>query len=226
MSTVASPPASPLDPPVAAGWQEPARRHPFGRRFDYSGRYAASLVILLFGVYLQITTNFAQLVQSAAFGAGYSEDITVLFVTQFIFTIACFVIAFLIAPTTIGRRALAAGVALVILVVWAILFAGRLTGDIPMSGGNVVGILLTAPAGAGLLAALLGWLIVRERPALSYVVLILVPVVGLVGYGLLLNAMTSGITIMVTTVLTTVIGVGAAWAARGLATLVQRGPVG
>ncbi|CAN5216695.1 hypothetical protein BH11ACT3_BH11ACT3_24030 [soil metagenome] len=226
MSTLTPPPGFPLDPPMSSRWQEPTRRHPFVGRFDYSGRYAASLVTLLFAVYLQINTSFSQLVQAVAFNAGFGADITLLFVGQFVFTIACFVVAFLIAPATMARRALAAGLAVVILVVWALLFAGRLTGDIRLPGNNPIGFILTNQAGAGLFAALLGWLIVRERPALSYLVLIPIVLIGIVGYATVFAGVSSGITIMVTTVLTVIIGVAAAWGARGLATLVQRGPVG
>jgi len=189
-----------------------------------SARYGASLVTLLFAVYLQINNNFAQFVQSVSLHSGMGADITALLGFQFFFVVSCFVAAFLMAPTTLPRRLIAAGAAVVLLVIWAVFFAGRITGSITLPGGPFLSTVFVSSAYVGALVAVLGWLIVRERPGLSYLVVLLMPLIGVVSWFLLRAAAPAGVTLIVTTLVTAIIGVGAAWAARGLASLVQRTP--
>lgn len=218
----AVPPGFPLDPIAAPGFQEPTRRHLFSGRFDYSGRYAASLATVIFATYLQVNTNFGLFIQGVLYDTGYPQSTLVLLFTQTLLPVVAYVFAFLIAPTTPTRRFVAAGLAVVILLIWALLTAGRLGGSLPPIGGPMVIQVFIAPAGAGVFVALLGWLIVRERSPLSYLVLLLTPLLGIVALATAFNGVDSGTTQLLIVPLAAVIGIGGAWAARGLSTLTQR----
>ena len=122
------PPGSTVDPYAPVTWVEPTRRLSFSPRFTYDGRYGAALVSVVLGGYLLLTANISQLVLALGGVGAYPAEQVVLFLTQYLIAVAVLVFGLAIAPATSGRRVIAIVVVLVLLVVWTMIVAARVTG--------------------------------------------------------------------------------------------------
>jgi hypothetical protein len=196
-------------------WTEPTRRLTFSPRFTYEGHYGASLVALLLGGYLLLNTNLSQLALGLSGRAAFPPEQVVVFLLQYLFAVGVVLLALALAPASPGRRVGAVVVTLILILLWTILFSARITGTagpLPTATGFIA-----APSFIVPLAAVTGWLIVRERPGLSYLVLLLSIIGGAVPFALVLNSMPSVVTQLLLGPLTLVLGVGMAWIARAIA---------
>jgi hypothetical protein len=197
---------------------EPTRRYPYSPVITYEGRYAASLVALVLGGYLLLSSNLAPLALGLSRVSSFPLEQTVLLLLQYLFAIAVVVFGLAVAPGAVGRRVIAAVVVLVLVLVWTLLFSARLSGSVPLPFATGF---ITAPAFLVSLALPAGWLIVRERPGVSYALLLVSLVGGLVPFLLTLGAAPSAFIQWVGNPLTLVLGVGTAWGARAIAAMVQ-----
>jgi len=214
------PPPGTIDPYAPVSWVEPTRRLPFSPRFTYDGRYGAALVSVVLGGYLLLTSNVSQIVLAASGVGAYPADQVVLFLTQYLIAIAVLVFGLAVAPATSGRRVIAIVMVLVLLVVWTMLVGARVTGaagPLPFASGFVVATSFIVP-----LVTATGWLIVRERPGISYLLLLLTLIGGALPFFLALNSIGSTISYLVAIPLTVVLGAGIAWLARAIAAGTQR----
>lgn len=196
-------------------WTEPTRRLTFSPRFTYEGRYGASLVALVLGGYLLLNTNLAPLVIALAGRGSLLPEEVAFFLLQTMFAVAVIVFALAVAPASSGRRVIAVVVVLVLIVVWAIVYTARFTGaagPFPMASGFVA-----SPAFIVPLATVTGWLIVRERPGISYLALLISLIGGAIPFLLVLNAVPLIFGQLVHAPLAAVLGVSMAWIARVIA---------
>ena len=201
-------------------WTEPTRRLTFSPRVRYEGRYGASLVALVLGGYLLLNTNPAQVASGVSGIAALPLDLTVLLAWQFSFAVLVIVFGLAIAPATAARRVAAILIVVVLIVLWAVLTGARVTGTLGPTP-PLAGVITTASFITPLVIAL-GWLIVRERPGLSYLLLVLALIGGVIPFFAVLQATSIATLQVLQPLLTLVLGVGIAWLARVIAGAVQR----
>jgi hypothetical protein len=199
---------------------EPTRRLTFAPPFTYDARYGASLVAILLGSYLLLGANVSQVALALSGLGGLPANVIAVLVSQLVFAVLVLVAGFLIHPATSARRLTAAVIVLAGLVVWIVLTSGRITGSIPMPPLSIV---ILAPSFAVTVLATAGWLIVRERPAPTYLLLILILVGGVIPYALVMAAVDSGTSLLAVTPIAAVLGIGVAWLARAIAVGLSRG---
>jgi hypothetical protein len=218
MSDVPAPP-----PPARAfrvPWTEPTRRLPFSPRFSYDARYGASLVAVLLGGYLLLFANVSQVTLGLS-GRGFPLEQTVYLLIQYLFAVLVVVVGLLIAPGTQGRRVFAVVAVLIVLVVWTLLVSARMTGAASPLPAFVTGFVVS-PVFIVPLVTTLGWLIVRERPAVSYLLLVATLFGGTISFAATLNAVPAIVTMLIAPPIAGAIGIGIAWGARGIAATIQR----
>ena len=198
---------------------EPTRRLTFSPRFSYDGRYGASLVSLVLGGYLLLNSNISQLAIALGGISSFAPDQVAYFVVQYVFAIAVILFGFAIAPAASGRRVIAVVLALVLIIVWTVLYTARITGaggPLPFASGFI-----TAPSFIVPLVIAAGWLIVRERPGVTYLFLLLTLLGGAIPFFFVLNAVPAIAAQFVSFVVALVVGVGIAWLARAVAGAIQ-----
>lgn len=218
--TTPPPPGYGTDPAAPVAWVEPTRRLAFSPRFSYDGRYGATLVSVVLGGYLLLTTNVSPLALAVVGVGAYPDQQVILLFTQYLFAVAVLVFGLAIAPATSGRRVIAIVVVLIVLVLWTMLVGARVAGaagPLPFASGFVVATSFIVP-----LVTATGWLIVRERPALSYLLLLLTPIGGAVPFFFALNSMPSTVSYLVAMPMAAALGGGIAWVARAIAAGTQR----
>ncbi|HEV7741285.1 MAG TPA: hypothetical protein VGO65_02605 [Pseudolysinimonas sp.] len=199
---------------------EPTRRLPFSPRLSYDGRYGASLVSLVLGGYLLLNSNITQLAIALGGSTAFAPDQVAYFSIQFIFAIAVIVFGFAIAPAALGRRVMAVVLALVLIILWTLLYTARITGTggpLPFASGFV-----SAPAFIVTLVLATGWLIVRERPWVTYLLLLLTLLAGAIPFSLVLNGASAVPTQLAGFLVAAVVGAGIAWLARAVAGAIQQ----
>ena len=195
-------------------WTEPTRRLTFSPRFTYEGHYGASVVALILGGYLFLNTNLSQLAIGLAGVASYPAEQVAIFLLQFVFAIVVILFGLAVAPATPARRGAAVVAALILIILWTVMFSARITGasgPLPTATGFIA-----SPAFIVPLAVVLGWLIVRERPGITYLVLLLSLIGGAVPFALVLNGASVIVYQLLTAPLVAVLGVGMAWIARAI----------
>lgn len=195
-------------------WTEPTRRLTFSPRFTYEGHYGASAVALILGGYLFLNTNLSQLAIGLAGVASYPAEQVAIFLLQFVFAIVVILFGLAVAPATPARRGAAVVAALILIILWTVMFSARITGasgPLPTATGFIA-----SPAFIVPLAVVLGWLIVRERPGITYLVLLLSLIGGAVPFALVLNGASVIVYQLLTAPLVAVLGVGMAWIARAI----------
>lgn len=195
-------------------WTEPTRRLTFSPRFAYEGHYGASVVALILGGYLFLNTNLSQLAIGLAGMASYPAEQVAIFLLQFVFAIVVILFGLAVAPATPARRGAAVVATLVLIILWTVMFSARITGasgPLPTATGFIA-----SPAFIVPLAVVLGWLIVRERPGITYLVLLLSLIGGAVPFALVLNGASVIVYQLLTAPLVAVLGVGMAWIARAI----------
>lgn len=203
-------------------WIEPTRRLSFTPPFTYDARYGASLVAVLLGAYLLLNANVSQVALALSGLGAMPGNVTALLVSQLVFAIVVLVAGFLIHPTTGVRRVAAAAIVGVGLIVWIVLLAVRITGAVRLPPLSTV---VIAPSFAVTLLATAAWLIVRERPAGTYLLLVVILAGGFIPYALVMASVDSGTSLLAVTPIAAVLGIGIAWLARAIAAGLSRGAV-
>jgi hypothetical protein len=186
-------------------WTEPTRRLTFTPPFSYDARYGASLVAVLLGSYLLLTANVSQVVLALTGLGGIPPTVLALLLAQLVFAGIVLLAGVLIHPATPTRRLVAVAIVLVGLILWIVLSGARLTGSVPMPPLSIV---ILAPSFAVTALATAAWLIVRERPAASYLLLILTLAGGVIPYAMVMAAVDSGTSLLAITPLAAVLGIG------------------
>jgi len=185
-------------------------------RFDRSARYGAALVGTLFAGYLCIATSFDAFIQASNYAGALGTDVPLVDLVEFILILGLFIASFSIMPGSPARRIGAVTLACVVLLLWA-------TVGIERGIGNITDPvwLWTFVLNQGfitLIVSLGGWLLVRGRHPLTFVVLLLALVPPFVSQALVNANVTSGSYTLVTEGMVVVFGVGGAW----LAVLIER----
>lgn len=196
--------ARPLRPALSATGDDPAHDG-LGRR------YGIALGTVVFATYLNIATDFTGYLQSTAITS--SAAVSLLGLLQFLLILALYVAAIVIMPASSDRRLAAVTLVCVVLLLWAALGIERNVGNI----GPPVAVwsFLLNQGFITLLVSLGGWLIIRGRHPLSFIVLALAVVPPVVSRALNDSAVTSGAYTLVlegVIVLGGVAGGGIAWA--------------
>lgn len=191
-----------------SGWDEPTRRYPAGGD-AYRYRYLLSLALVATGGYLASGLTTYPIVQLFSEYADYGYFAQFVLNTALIISLAT--AGWLAAPGARDRRVSAARLFLsgVLLCLGAQFAVNVLASD------SIVGqILIPTLANMSLvvtLVTLVGWLLVRERSRASYLVLVAVLVIPVIG--LLMDNAGSGYYVVMVLSSAAII-VGAAWAAQ------------
>jgi hypothetical protein len=199
---------------------EPTRRLDFPPPFTYDARYGASLVAVLLGSYLLLHANVSQIALAVSGLGGLPGTVAALLISQLVFAILVLAAGVAIHPTTGARRVAAAAVVVVGLILWVVLSGSRITGALHLPPVSVV---VLAPSFAVPVIATAGWLIVRERPAVTYLLLILILAGGVIPSAFVIAAVDSGTAQLAAAPIAAVFGVGVAWLARAIAAGLSRG---
>ena len=180
-------------------------------RFDAGTRYGIALVGVLFAAYLNIATTFTTFLQAVDFGGTLGSDNSIVNAVQFVTILGLYVAAFAIAPASGGRRLAAVTLACVVLLLWATLGIERSIGAITEPVGFWLFVL--NQGFITLVVSLGGWLLVRGRHPLAFVVLLVAIVPPLVAGVLRDASVTSGSYQLVIEAIVVLGGIGGAWAA-------------
>ncbi len=174
-------------------------------------RYGVALGLVLAAGSLSITTDFTGFLQQTKF-AG-SASVSVLGVLQFLLILALYVAAMIVMPVSADRRLAAVTIVSVLLLLWATFGIERSVGNIrePVAFWFFV----LDQGFVTLLVSLGGWLIVRGRPPLAFIVLLLAIIPPVIARALDDASVTSGAYALVMegiVVLAGLAGGGIAWA--------------
>jgi len=178
---------------------------------DAGTRYGIALVGVLFAAYLNVATGFTTFLQAVDFGGTLGSDNSIVNAVQFILIVGLYVAAFAIAPAPGSRRLAAVTLACVVLFLWA-------TFGIERSIGNIVEpvdvwLFVLNQGFITLLVSLGGWLLVRQRHPLAFLVLIVAVVPPIVAGVLRDASVTSGSYLLIIEAIVVLGGIGGAWAA-------------
>jgi len=188
--------------------------------FDAGTRYGIALVGVLFAAYLNIDTGFTTFLQAVDFGGTLGSDQSIVNAVQFVLIVGLYVAAFAIAPAPGSRRLAAITLACVVLFLWATFGIERSVGNVAEPVGFWLFVL--NQGFITLAVALGGWLLVRARHPLAFVVL-LVAIVPPIVAGVLRDAsVTSGAYQLIIEAIVVLGGIGGAWAAWAIDRLVRR----
>ena len=140
-------------------------------RFDRNARYGAAMVGVLFAAFLNIATDFSAFLQAANYAGALGTDVPAVDFVEYLIILGLYVASFTMMPTTGARRLGAVTLACVVLLLWATVGIERGIGNIdqPVAFWTFVvnqGLIT-------LVVALGGWLLVRGRHPLAFVVLLL-----------------------------------------------------
>jgi hypothetical protein len=180
-------------------------------RFDRNARYGAALVGVLFAGYLNIATDFSTFIQAANYAGALGTDVPAVDFAEFVLILAIYVAAFVLMPASGARRLGAVTLACVALLLWA-------TVGIERGVGNIVDPVAfwTFIADQGLVTMVVslgGWLLVRGRHPIAFIVLLLALVPPVVSRILVDSSATSGVYTLVIEATVIVLGIGGAWLA-------------
>ena len=183
-------------------------------RFDRNARYGAALVGVMFAAFLNIATDFSAFLQAANYAGALGTDVPAVDFVEFLLILGLYVTSFAIMPTTGARRLGAVTLACVVLLLWATVGIERGIGNIdhPVAFWTFVvnqGLIT-------LIVALGGWLLVRGRHPLAFLVLLVAIVPPIVSRILVNVAATSGAYTLVTEAMVVVFGIGGAWLAAAI----------
>ncbi|WP_396656001.1 hypothetical protein [Microbacterium sp.] len=179
--------------------------------FDRGARYGSALVGTLFAGYLCIATSFDAFIEATNYAGAIGTDVPLVDLVEFLLILGLFIAAFTVMLASGARRLGAVTLACVVLLLWATLGIQRGIGNIrhPIEFWAFV----TDQGLVTLIVALGGWLLVRGRHPLSFVVLLLALVPPVVT-GLLVGAsVTSGAFTLVSLGVVIMLGIGGAWLA-------------
>jgi hypothetical protein len=188
--------------------------------FGPQARYGAALVGTLFAGYLCIVTSFDAFIEANDYAGAIGTDVPLVDVFEFILILGILVVSFSIMPVSGARRLTAVTLACVVLLLWATVGIERGVGNI--SEPVALWTFLVNQGMITLIVSLGGWLIVRGRPPLAYLVLLLVLVPPLVTRAMVNASVTSGAYTLVTIAMVVIFGVGGAWLAALIDRLLER----
>lgn len=175
-------------------------------------RYGISLAAVVLGVYLLLQWQPGPLLNM---GMGGSSLLVLQSLAMFAIGVLVLACGLAIAPASPARTVPMALLALVAVPLAAVILYLRVTGALP---GRPVWLWnLMTPGTAALAVAILGWLVVRSRPVLTYVLVVAALLPAIVRFGLLLAGVESPVIWFTDLALSAVVGVGAAWLAAGVA---------
>lgn len=181
-------------------------------------RYGISLTAVLFGVYLVLQWNPGPLL---TFGSSPP-----LLMAQSLFQLSIAVllaaVGLAVAPASPARTLPMALLVLVLVPLSALALYLRMTGWLPPMPVWLWN--LMSPGTVALGTALLGWLVVRSRPVLTYVLVLgaLLPALG--RFAVLIAGAETSLVWYTDLLLSAVVGVGAAWVAALVARLAAPAP--
>jgi hypothetical protein len=178
---------------------------------DAGTRYGIALVGVLFAGYLNIATGFTTFLQAVDFGGTLGSDDSIVNAVQFVTILGLYVAAFTIAPASGSRRLAAVTLACVVLLLWATFGIERSIGTItePVD----LWLFVLNQGFITLVVSLGGWLLVRERHPLTFVVLVVAVVPPIVAAALRDASVTSGAYQLIIEAIVVLGGIGGAWAA-------------
>lgn len=185
-------------------------------RFDRSARYGAALVGTLFAGYLCIATSFDAFIQASNYAGALGTDVPLVDLIEFILILGLFVASFAMMPGSPARRIGAVTLACVVLLLWATVGIERGIGNI--TDPVALWTFLVNQGLITLIVSLGGWLLVRGRHPLCFVVLVLAIIPPFVSQALVNANVTSGAYTLVTEGMVVLFGIGGAW----LAVLIER----
>ncbi|WP_144877627.1 hypothetical protein [Microbacterium sp. 1.5R] len=189
-------------------------------RFDRNARFGAATVGVVFAAYVNIATDFSAFVQAANYAGVLGTDVPAVDVAEFLLCVALYVASFAIFPSTGARRVAAVTLVSVVLFLWAAVGIERGVGNITEPAEFWV---FVGDQGLVTLAASLGgWLIVRERCALSFLVLVVIFVPPIISRVLIDSSVTSGSFTLAKIGAVTLLGIGGAWLAAAIDRAVDR----
>jgi hypothetical protein len=156
--------------------------------WDRSTRYGVALGMVVVATYLNIATDFTGYLNQTHYAGSASAS--VLGVLQFAMILVLYAVAFVVMPVDPGRRLAALTLSSVVLLLWATLGIERSIGNVahPVQ----LWFVLLNQGFITLLVSLGGWLIVRERHPLAFVVVALAIVPPLVARALVDASVTTG----------------------------------
>ena len=156
--------------------------------WDRSTRYGVALGLVVVATYLNIATDFTGYLNQTHY-AG-SASVSVLGLLQFAMILVLYAVAFAVMPVGSGRRLAAVTLSSVVLLLWATLGIERSVGNVahPVQ----LWFVLLNQGFITLLVSLGGWLIVRGRHPLAFVVVALAIVPPLVARALVDASVTTG----------------------------------
>jgi hypothetical protein len=174
------------------------------------------MVGVMFAAWLNISTDFSAFIQAANYAGALGTDVPAVDFVHYVVMLGLYVVSFVIVPTTGARRLGAVTLASVLLLLWATVGIERGIGNIvePIAFWTFI----VNQGMITLVVALGGWLIVRGRHPLAFVVLLLVLIPPVVSRILVDVSATSGAYALVTEAMVVVLGIGGAW----LAVLIDR----
>lgn len=174
-------------------------------------RYGLSLACVVLGVYLVMQWS------PSALMAALVPLLMLQTVLQLMIAISVLLIGLALAPTSAARAVISAVLAAGLLVVVTVLSYLQLTGVLALPARMLWSVLIPGTAALG--GAMLGWLIVRRRHPLTYVLVLGALAPGLVRYVLLMSGAEPGLIWFSDLLVTFVAGVGGAWIAAGISRL-------
>ena len=188
--------------------------------FDAGTRYGIALVGVLFAAYLNIATGFTTFLQAVDFGGTLGSDDSIVNAVQFLTIVGLYVASFAIAPAPGAHRLAAITLACVVLFLWATLGIERSIGNVtePID----LWLFVLNQGFITLVVSLGGWLLVRQRHPLAFVVLIVAIVPPIVAGVLRDASVTSGEYQLVIEAIVMLGGIGGAWAAWAIDGAVRR----
>lgn len=180
-------------------------------RFDRNARYGAALVGVLFAGFMNIAADFSAFIQATNYAGALGTDVPAVDFVEFVLILGIYVTAFVLMPATGARTLGAVTLACVVLLLWATVGIERGVGNIdePVAFWSFI----TDQGLITLVVALGGWLLVRGRHPLAFVVLLVAVVPPIVSRLLVDASATSGAYTLVSVAMVVVFGVGGAWAA-------------
>lgn len=180
------------------------------RLLDPGFRYGAALVGVLFATYLNAATDFTAYIVSAGYAGSLGSDVPLLNIVQFATIVVLYVVSFALIPGSAARRLAAVTLAVVVLMLWATFGILRGTGRIPEASG-----FWFVALDQGMIALVVsvgGWLLVRGRHPLAFLVLVVAAIPPIVARVMVDAEVPEGAYTLVIQGIVWLGGIGAAWA--------------
>lgn len=188
-------------------------------RFDRNARYGAAMVGVMFAAYLNIATDYSAFIQATNYAGALGTDVPLVDFIDFVLILGLYIASFTIMPATGARKLGAVTLTCVVLLLWATIGIERGIGNItePVAFWTFV----VNQGWITLIVALGGWLLVRGRHPLAFMVLLIAIVPPIVSRALVNASVTSGAYTLVTEAMVVIFGIGGAWLAAWIDRLVR-----